>query len=175
MRGSVSLKTILKFTERWDKQIVILKHKYDIKVFKEVRKAYTEIWDANNNLIENINYIIIQVPKKYGFDFNHIRFDKTSRIASGYQLIDCGDYFELVFHNTIFFTWIVDDLANLGILKVTRIALPLREFGELFPYYINFKGIWQKTYNMIVGIISFPYEIYVLKKKKEDKRPQKEE
>lgn len=58
------MKTKLEFLEEIDKKIVKIKHSEDIKIFKENRKNHQEWYDINRNLIyENIDYIVILIPK----------------------------------------------------------------------------------------------------------------
>lgn len=63
------MKTVLNFTNR----LLICKHNSDIRILQETRDAYTKIRDANNNLIEYVDYIVIQIPKKYNFDFTKMK------------------------------------------------------------------------------------------------------
>lgn len=157
------MKTILKFTDTSYKQMLICRHNADIKILQETRKAYTKIRDANNNLIEYVDYIVIQIPKKYNFDLTKMKLRGSDKISTGYRLIDCDHYWELIFFNNVFFTWIVYELEKLGIFKVTRIELPSKEDGVLVPSYINTRGMWQIFYNIIATIINLCYEFYVFK------------
>jgi hypothetical protein len=159
------MKTILCFTEDYEKRKVILRHDKDVRIFKEVRKAHLELTDGKGNPIENIEYIVIRFPKTKKIDLGSLKMNSHDRWVTGFQMNDLGDEMELLFYNRITFVNKIYALRNAGLFKVTQRRIPDKEKGEIFYFYINAKGIKEYAYNAFGLLIEFL--VQSLKKKKE--------
>lgn len=162
------MKTILCFTEDYEKRKVILRHDKDIRICKEARKAHIELMDGCGNPIEKMEYIVIRFPKMKGIDLRSLKMNSHDRWGTGFHMNDLGDEIEILFYNRITFVNKIYALRDAGLFKVTQRRIPDKEKGEIFCFYINAKGIKEYAYNAFGLLIEFLVQF--LKKKKKERR-----
>lgn len=155
------MKTIFSFTESLSKQKVILKHSKDVKIYKETRKDHIEWKDAEGNHLINRRYIVIRYPKTKVLDWSQWKTDNDDRYDLGFLMNHVGEEIELLLYDRFTFTWRLYELERVGLFRVSQRVIPdWKEWGELFPCYINSRGIKEWTYNIIFGMIQLPFVLY---------------
>lgn len=163
------MKTILKFEECYDsKQTVIFRHDKDVQIYKETRRDHLQWKDMNGNLIENVNYIVICFPKSKQVDISLIKNIKAKdKITLGLLINERDEDVEILMYDQLTFTWRIQVLEKAGLFKVSQRSIPnWEENGELFPCYINAKGIKEISYNVLSILIQLPFVVYKMKKVK---------
>lgn len=154
------MKTVFEFEESISKEKVILRHPKDVEITKETRKDHIEWTDSEGNKITDRAYIVIRFPKTKPVDWTKWTRKKQDDWHLGYKRNDSEDMTELLFYDQITFSWVVRQLEDMGLLKVTqRMMLNWRK-GYLFPCYINARGIGQISYNLMTMLLQLPFVLY---------------
>lgn len=160
------MKTILVFNESTEKRKVILKHKRDIRVYREQRADHIEWEDAEGNRIETRSFIVIRVPKDRGIDFYTYRLKKYDRATLGFRISDHEDYVEILFYDRVTFAWNMYDFEVYGLFRASQRMIPdFEEHGEIFPCYINPRGLWEVGYDLFFGLLQLPFTNYKERKR----------
>ncbi|MFF2531229.1 hypothetical protein ACFVS2_20215 [Brevibacillus sp. NPDC058079] len=163
------MKTIFWFLEGIDKRKITLKHPKDIYVGKEVRNDHLEWTDADGNVLNERSYIVIRIPKSKGLKPPAFDMDWSRRISTGYLMNELDECFEILFYDRITFGWYADELEKMKMFRVSQQIVPDFEgFGEMFPCYLNPRGMWQWTFNIVLGFIQLPFVIYKERKETRD-------
>lgn len=155
------MKTIFTFTESIDKRKIILKHDKDVKIYRETRKDHIEWTDGDGNPIENREYIVIRYPKNKKIYLNKWEPTYNDKFSIGFVLNELEDEIELLFYDRVTFGWRIYEIEETGLFKVQQRVIPdWKEYGEVFPCYINARGIQEWTYNIFFGLLQLPFVLY---------------
>lgn len=159
------MKTILKFEEcDTSKETVILRHRKDVQIYKEVRKFHTP-WKGYD-VFEDRKYIVIRFPKSKQVDLSKIESIKD-RISLGLLITELDEEIEILMYDQFTFTWRIRVFEDAGLFKVSQRRIPnWEEYGELFPVYLNARGIKEISYNVLFILIELPFVVYKMKKVK---------
>lgn len=167
------MKTILLFTDASEHRKVILKHKRDIHIYREVREDHFEWMDADGNVIKNRSFIVIRVPKKRNVDFSEYKLNRYDRMTLGFRIEDHENYVEVLLYDRFTFTWNVYEFEKFGIFKVSQRVIPdFKRHGELFPCYINPRGVWETAYDLFFGVLQLPFTLYSERKNQKEQMEQ---
>jgi hypothetical protein len=155
------VKTVLTFTESIDKRKVILKHDKDVKIYHETRKDHIEWTDLEGNVLEERKYIVIRYPKSKNIDLSKWKPSYDDKFSIGFVRNELDNEIELLFYDRVTFGWRLYELEKTGLFHVQQRIIPdWQENGELFPYYINPKGIREWTFNITFVLIALPFTLY---------------
>ncbi|PLS19543.1 hypothetical protein CVD28_03755 [Bacillus sp. M6-12] len=155
------MKTTLIFDESIDKRTVIIRHNKDVKITREVRKDHIEWTDGEGNLLENRNYIVIRYPKSKKVDLSKWKWSNDDRFSIGFVMNELENEMELLFYDRVTFGWRLYELEQTGLFKVQQRIIPeWKEYGDLFPFFINARGFREWTFNIIFGLIQLPFWLY---------------
>lgn len=156
------MRTIFKFVESIDKIKVTLIHSKYISITQEIHNDRYQWEDAKGNIIKERPFIVIRFPKNLNVDLNLIENKKYDRNhVVGLVINELDNITEIMFYDRITFTWIASSLEEAGLLKVNMQIIPdFKNHGELFSNYINAKGLYQWSYNIITTIIQLPFLMY---------------
>lgn len=162
------MKTVLSFLE--DNRKIVLRHRPEVRIYRDIREDRYEWTDADGNIIRERKFIVIELPKSKKDELATLRWNYTDRLFLGYQVCEHEETIEVLFYDRNTFFSAVYELEKLNIFKVTQWRIPdFKNYGVIFPAYINPRGIWQTTFDLIVGIIELPFILY-----KENQRRRKE-
>lgn len=159
------MKTVLHFQEEGRK--IIFKHKPDIKIYRDIREDQYAWEDADGNIIRERQFIVIKLPKFKKEVLSQLKWNKHDRLFLGYQIREFEDWIEVLFYDRNSFFSAIYELEKLNLFKVTQRTIPdFTNNGTMFPTYINARGIWQVTYNVIFGILELPFILHKINKEK---------
>lgn len=163
------MKTVLHFWE--DNRKIVLKHRPDVRIYRDIREDRHEWTDANGNIIRERKFIVIELPKSKKDELATLRWNYTDRLFLGYQVCEHEDKIEVLLYDHNTFLSAVYELEKLNIFKVTQWRIPnFKEYGEIFPAYLNPRGFWQTTFDLVVGLIELPFVLYKEKQRKRKRR-----
>ena len=149
------------------KESVTIQHSSKIKVYKTTKQDHLDWYDEEGNKRIYRDYIVVEVPNNIRINWSKWNPKYDNNIAVGFYKEESDDKITLYFYDQLPFTWIAKNIERIGLAKVQiRIIPSWKEYGELFPLYIDAKGIYQWSYNLFFGLLQLPYMIHLERKTK---------
>lgn len=170
---------------KYSRTTYYLKFKKGILVNEMEVKNYYGVMSINNNneFIEDktVEVFLLKIPLKYKC-IEDIYITANDRLSTGFKIDKHDDCYEVKFYNHEYAIHkIFYELEKCNLLKIKKIVFKPKwentsdfyEDMELFPVYINPKGVWQNTYDVVIALIELGLKcLYKLIKliKNRDKR-----
>lgn len=171
--------------EKYTRQTYYLKFNKGIIVSETTVDNYYGVMSVldSGDYVEDktVEVFLLQIPLKYKL-VETIYITASERLSTGYKLNKLDDCYELKFYNHNYAMHKIFDLLEKSKLMQTKkiISKPKWKYKndffdeiELFPYYINPKGLWQCSYDIVMELIElglkFLYRIFKLLKNKHKK------
>jgi len=157
-----------------EKRRVFVYHSTDVKIEKCIGEDHQEWFDANDQLIEKREYLVLKIKKTCAHLLLPFKIPSDIRIFSGYRQIEQNDYIEIQVYDRNTYIPILKILQKFGIIKLQEQYLPnFKTNGELFPMYLDPSNPYQWFMNISRMIIQSPTTIYKAYKRKKEYKTQK--
>lgn len=156
---------------RYKKYIEGFKETYFLKFNKGITVCETKVpnyygvqsLNDNGEFEEDkeVEVFLLKLPLKYNC-LEDIYITATDRLSTGFKIDKFDTHYEFKFYNhTYAIHKIFFELEKCKILKIKKIIYKPKwentteffEDMELFPAYINPRGLWQCTYDVVVALI----------------------
>lgn len=170
---------------KYSRTTYYLKFKKGILISEKEVDNYYGVMSMNDNheFIEDeiVEVFLLKLPLKYKC-IEDIYITANDKLSTGFKIDKYDTHYEIKFYNYEYAVHkIFYELEKCNLLKIKKIIFKPKwkntsdfyEDMEIFPTYINPKGVWQCTYDIVVAIIElglrYLYKIFKLIKNR-DKR-----